>query len=86
MTDLVGAAPQGRYDEVVAEGRSPVGEMGRRQFRIGDIALEIAPMRAVGGHSPPVVEGPTTVAPTGRRPGVDPGAVDDGPGGRGADV
>ncbi|MFJ2191899.1 DUF6192 family protein [Kitasatospora sp. NPDC087861] len=61
MSELVGAVSLQRYDELVAEGRDLVEQMRRCQFRIGDIALEIAPMRQVGGHNPSLVEGLSTV-------------------------
>ncbi|MFD7450859.1 hypothetical protein [Kitasatospora sp. NPDC059827] len=49
MSELVGAVSLKRYDELVAEGRDLVEQMGRCQFRIGDMALEIEPMRMAGG-------------------------------------
>ncbi|MFD5467986.1 DUF6192 family protein [Kitasatospora sp. NPDC127059] len=49
MSELVGAVSLRRYDELVAEGRDLVEQIGRCQFRIGDMALEIEPMRLAGG-------------------------------------
>ncbi|MER7772369.1 DUF6192 family protein [Kitasatospora sp. NPDC096140] len=49
VSESVGAVSLERYDELVAEGRDLVEQMGRCQFRIGDMALEIEPMRPVGG-------------------------------------
>lgn len=56
MSATIGHVTQERYDELVAECRDLMREHGRIQFRIGDLALEIEPIRPVGGSHPPRTE------------------------------
>jgi len=48
-TDKVGSVTAERYAQIVAELREVVENQTRGQFRIGDLALEVEPMRGVGG-------------------------------------
>lgn len=47
--DKVGSVSQSRYEQIVAQLREVVAAQSRGQFTIGDGALEIEPMREVGG-------------------------------------
>ncbi|MFF7249876.1 DUF6192 family protein [Embleya sp. NPDC008237] len=49
-TDRVGSVSSSRYEQIVAELREIVENQTRGQFTIGDYALEIEPMREVGGQ------------------------------------
>jgi hypothetical protein len=55
--EMVGKVSQERYDQAVAEGRELVAAMARCQWRLGDLAAEIEPMRPHGGSSPEAGEG-----------------------------
>ncbi|MEW2354231.1 DUF6192 family protein [Spirillospora sp. NPDC029432] len=50
--EMVGKVTADRYRELVEQARRLVDEATRAQFRIGDIALEIAPMQRHGGAHP----------------------------------
>lgn len=52
MPGKVGSVSQTRYEEIVAEARQLVLQQSRCQFAIGDLALEIEPMRDRGGGQP----------------------------------
>ena len=51
-TGKVGSVSGNRYAEIVAELRKLVETSSRIQFRIGDYALEVEPMREHGGSAP----------------------------------
>jgi hypothetical protein len=55
VTLMVGRVSQERYDQVVAESRELVAAMTRCQWRLGDLALEIEPLRPHGGSTPDAV-------------------------------
>lgn len=46
MSAMVGRVTRERYDELVADGLKQIALEGQTQFRLGDYALEIEPMRA----------------------------------------
>ncbi|WP_234376768.1 DUF6192 family protein [Streptomyces sp. CB01201] len=50
--EKVGQVSQRRYDEIISGDRQLVAQIGRAMFTIGDHALEIEPMRPVGGSAP----------------------------------
>ncbi|MEC3920282.1 DUF6192 family protein [Nocardia sp. CDC160] len=50
MSAKIGCVSRKRYDEIVAEGRKLVRQKTSVQFRIGELALEIEPMRPQGGQ------------------------------------
>src|SRR4051812_47082674 len=52
MADAIGSVSRDRYDAIVAESRELIAQRTRIQFRIGDPALEIEPMRPRGGWTP----------------------------------
>jgi hypothetical protein len=52
MSQMVGAVTEKRYRQLVSEGRELIELASRCQFRIGDQALEIEPMRPRGGSAP----------------------------------
>ncbi|MGX1818117.1 DUF6192 family protein [Streptomyces albidoflavus] len=49
MSDRVGSVSRTRYEQLVAEARELVAQVAKAQFGLGDKALEIEPMRPVGG-------------------------------------
>ncbi|GAA4340866.1 DUF6192 family protein [Streptomyces venetus] len=49
---MVGSVTRERYDELVKLGRDWVATMSSAQWRLGDAALEIEPMRSYGGANP----------------------------------
>ncbi|MEN8652244.1 hypothetical protein ABCR94_16960 [Streptomyces sp. 21So2-11] len=51
-TATIGHITRELYEQIVADDRELVGQMQRIQFTIGDHALEIEPMRPVGGAHP----------------------------------
>nr|WP_193441159.1 hypothetical protein [Actinosynnema sp. ALI-1.44] len=53
MPTKIGNVTQRRYDQLVAESREAVELKTVSQFRVGDAALEIEPLRGHGGHSSP---------------------------------
>ncbi|MEU3982886.1 hypothetical protein AB0F77_22830 [Streptomyces sp. NPDC026672] len=50
--EKVGQVSRRRYDEIVSGDRQLVTQIGRAMFTIGDHALEIEPVRPVGGSAP----------------------------------
>lgn len=52
MARTIGHVSAQRYAELVAAARDLVGVASRAQFRIGEFALEIEPMRQAGGAHP----------------------------------
>ncbi len=49
---MIGSVTRERYDELVKLGRDWVATMSGVQWRIGDAAMEIEPMRSYGGANP----------------------------------
>lgn len=49
---MIGSVTRERYDELVKLGRDWVATMSGAQWRIGDAAMEIEPMRSYGGANP----------------------------------
>lgn len=52
MSAMVGSVTRDRYDELVKLGRDWVATMSSAQWRLGDAATEIEPMRSYGGANP----------------------------------
>lgn len=52
MPEMIGSVTREHYDELVQLGRDWVATMSGVQWRIGDAALEIEPMRSYGGAHP----------------------------------
>ncbi|WP_079408291.1 DUF6192 family protein [Streptomyces sp. 3211] len=52
MPERVGNVTRSRYEQIVAEARELVAQVAQAQFALGDKALEIEPMRPVGGSMP----------------------------------
>ncbi|MFI9825557.1 DUF6192 family protein [Streptomyces sp. NPDC052013] len=52
MPAMVGSVTRERYDELVKLGRDWVATMSAVQWRLGDAAGEIEPMRSYGGSNP----------------------------------
>ncbi|MEU9971266.1 hypothetical protein [Streptomyces malaysiensis] len=52
MPERIGNVTRERYEQIVAEARELVAQIARAQFALGDKALEIEPMRPVGGWMP----------------------------------
>jgi hypothetical protein len=52
MTDRIGNVTRQRYEQLVTQAKDLIAQIARAQFSLGDMALEIEPMRAVGGSMP----------------------------------
>lgn len=52
MTGMIGSVSPERYEEIVSEARRLVEQQSRCQFAVGDLALEIEPIRGHGGAHP----------------------------------
>ncbi|EMF56821.1 hypothetical protein GTY82_08260 [Streptomyces sp. SID5476] len=52
MPAMIGSVTRERYDELVKLGRDWVTTMSSAQWRLGDAAVEIEPMRSYGGANP----------------------------------
>ncbi len=52
MPSKIGNVSRERYEEIVVEARRLVDQQTRTQFALGDLALEIEPMRPHGGSLP----------------------------------
>ncbi|MEV0259519.1 hypothetical protein AB0H82_35400 [Streptomyces sp. NPDC050732] len=52
MSAKVGGVSRARYDQIVSEDRQLVPDETKIQFKIGDDALEICPLRDWGGSQP----------------------------------
>lgn len=52
MAEKVGNVTKTRYEQLVAEARELISQVARAQFSLGEKALEIEPMRPVGGSMP----------------------------------
>jgi len=53
---MVGQVTAARYEQLVAQGRELVELASRCQWKLGDFALEVEPLRPVGGAHPGVGE------------------------------
>jgi Family of unknown function (DUF6192) len=62
VSERVGNVTRTRYEQLVAEARELVAQVARAQFALGDKALEIEPMRPVGGSMPNGTDDLFTVA------------------------
>ncbi|KJY41437.1 hypothetical protein VR41_12600 [Streptomyces sp. NRRL B-1568] len=61
MSERIGNVTLERFEELVAKAKELVKQVTRAQFALGDIALEIEPMRPVGGSMPNGVDDLFTV-------------------------
>ncbi|MFI6931587.1 hypothetical protein [Streptomyces sp. NPDC050287] len=52
VTDRIGNVTRQRYEQLVTQAKELIAQIARSQFALGDMALEIEPMRAVGGSMP----------------------------------
>ncbi|WAL93641.1 hypothetical protein [Streptomyces sp. Je 1-369] len=52
MKDRVGNVTRERYEQLVSQAKDLIAQVARAQFSLGDMALEIQPMRPVGGSMP----------------------------------
>ncbi|MFJ6392880.1 DUF6192 family protein [Streptomyces sp. NPDC091972] len=52
MADQIGDVIRQRYEQLVTQAKELIAQIARSQFALGDMALEIEPMRAVGGSMP----------------------------------
>nr|WP_253267634.1 hypothetical protein [Streptomyces asoensis] len=50
MPAMIGSVTRERYDELVKLGRDWVATLSGAQWRLGDAAVEIEPMRSYGGR------------------------------------
>lgn len=67
MPTMIGAVSKDRYDELVAETRELFAQDTNIQFKVGDNALEIEPMRLRGARSSPQARTCTPSARPSRR-------------------
>ncbi|MDL2082154.1 DUF6192 family protein [Streptomyces sp. GXMU-J15] len=52
MADRIGNVTRQRYEQIVTRAKELIAQVAKAQFALGDMALEIEPMRAVGGSMP----------------------------------
>ncbi|MFF0164067.1 DUF6192 family protein [Streptomyces sp. NPDC005263] len=52
VADRVGNVTRQRYEQLVTQAKDLIAQIARAQFALGDMALEIEPMRSVGGSMP----------------------------------
>ncbi|WP_189554252.1 DUF6192 family protein [Streptomyces lavendofoliae] len=52
MSDRIGNVTRQRYEQLVTQAKELIAQVARAQFTLGDMALEVEPMRAVGGSMP----------------------------------
>jgi uncharacterized protein DUF6192 len=52
VADRIGNVTRGRYEQLVSQAKELIAQVARAQFALGDMALEIEPMRPVGGSMP----------------------------------
>ncbi|WP_037568336.1 DUF6192 family protein [Phaeacidiphilus oryzae] len=62
MADRIGNVTWQRYDQIVTQARELIAQVTRVQFALGEMALEIEPMRPVGGSMPNGTDDLFTVA------------------------
>lgn len=49
VSDRIGNVTRQRYEQLVTQAKELIAQIIRSQFALGDMALEIEPMRSVGG-------------------------------------
>ncbi|MFK0113917.1 DUF6192 family protein [Streptomyces sp. NPDC091217] len=52
VADRIGNVTRQRYEQLVSRAKELIAQVARAQFALGDMALEIEPMRSVGGSMP----------------------------------
>lgn len=52
VADRIGNVTRQRYEQLVTQAKELIAQIARSQFALGDMALEIEPMRMVGGSMP----------------------------------
>ncbi|MER5757415.1 DUF6192 family protein [Streptomyces sp. NPDC002088] len=52
VADRIGNVTRQRYEQLVTQANELIAQVARAQFALGDMALEIEPMRSVGGSMP----------------------------------
>jgi hypothetical protein len=52
VADQIGNVTRQRYEQLVTRAKELIAQVARAQFALGDMALEIEPMRSVGGSMP----------------------------------
>ncbi|MFJ3235737.1 hypothetical protein [Streptomyces sp. NPDC086787] len=52
VADRIGNVTRQRYEQLVGQAKELIAQVARAQFSLGDMALEIEPMRSVGGSMP----------------------------------
>jgi hypothetical protein len=52
VADRIGNVTRQRYEQLVTRAKELIAQVARAQFALGDMALEIEPMRSVGGSMP----------------------------------
>ncbi|MFF5161449.1 hypothetical protein ACFY3N_35665 [Streptomyces sp. NPDC000348] len=52
VADRIGNVTRHRYEQLVSQAKELIAQVARAQFTLGDMALEIEPMRSVGGSMP----------------------------------
>lgn len=52
VADRIGDVTRLRYEQLVTQAKELIAQVARAQFAMGDMALEIEPMRAAGGSMP----------------------------------
>jgi hypothetical protein len=52
VADRIGNVTRRRYEQLVTQAKELIAQVARAQFALGDMALEIEPMRLVGGSMP----------------------------------
>ncbi|GHE75746.1 hypothetical protein GCM10018785_50100 [Streptomyces longispororuber] len=62
VKDRVGNVTRQRYVQLVVQAKELIAQVARAQFSLGDMALEIEPMRPVGGSVPTGTDDLFTVA------------------------
>ncbi|MER5347611.1 DUF6192 family protein [Streptomyces mirabilis] len=52
VTDRIGNVTWQLYEQLVTQAKELIAQIARSQFALGDMALEVEPMRSVGGSMP----------------------------------
>ncbi|MDQ1022195.1 hypothetical protein [Streptomyces afghaniensis] len=52
MTDRIGNVTRQRHGQIATQAKELIAQVAKEQFALGDMALEIEPMRTVGGSMP----------------------------------
>ncbi|WP_255345477.1 hypothetical protein [Streptomyces chartreusis] len=61
VADRIGNVTRQRYEQLVTRAKELIAQVAREHFSLADMALEIEPMRAVGGSMPNSTEDLFTV-------------------------